>query len=334
MTSILHTLKKKKFDYVQDALYMAQKEWGLDRLEVQGQCGVYHDTLLLIEENLVDDDVAEEIYLAGVRYMKCVVAAYSSDPAHANKFVYPPFHQVTNLHRINAEVYELATSEALGFVAASLLQHNTVRLYQTSLFLQDAKSIHLQTEWHRDLTMIPLDTREGGSVTLWCPLLRTLSHTNNDSMLQFAPGSHRDVSREHWFGPNSPEAFTFAQAHTLEVGDCTAHHGWTKHWAPGQPTDTPRLAIGFTYVIGDATVLSDWKAVTNNRYAPFKNEDEISFRDWIGDLKEGEVIDHSLLPIVYDGHPVVTPHKNTFVKRVLDTAELATARYMPESGPR
>mmetsp|Transcript_26677 Transcript_26677/g.45077 ORF Transcript_26677/g.45077 Transcript_26677/m.45077 type:complete len:150 (-) Transcript_26677:1611-2060(-) len=149
-------------------------------------------------------------------------------------------------------------------------------------------------------------------------------------MLQFAPGTHRDVSREHWFGPGLVEAIEFAQAHTLAVGDCTAHHGWIKHYAPPQPNHNSRLAIGFTYVIGDATVLRDLPAETENRYAEFGDEDELSYRDWIKDLQEGDVIDHPLLPLVHNER-VTEPHKNTFKKKKFDENEMKSVKYMYES---
>lgn len=330
--SIMQTLKQRKFEYVKDALYMSGKKWGLDRKDasVLERCGNFDDETLLDDAMLEDDLLAEEIYLTGVKYLKCVVHLYSTNPAHADKFVYLPFNQVINIHRTNPEVYEVATSIQLGRLAANLLQHNSVRLYQTALFLKEAKSINLKTEWHRDLSMVPLDTREGGSVTFWCPLLRTLSHINDDSMLQFAPGTHRDVSREHWYGPDRPESVEFAQAHTLKVGDCTAHHGWIKHQAPPQPNSNSRLAIGFTYVIGDATVLTDLPAKTSNRYTEFRDEDELSYRDWIKDLKEGDKIDHPLLPLVYEDR-VVTPHKNSFRKRHFNEEEMASVKYLYES---
>lgn len=309
--NILQTLKKRKFEYIIDALYMAKKKWDFNKEEASEPCGVF-DESVLNEENLVDDERAEELYRAGVEYMKCAVRFYSEK--YADKFVYLPFNQVMNIHRINSAVYDLATSETLGHIAASLLLHNTVRLYQTALFLKDETSINIQTEWHRDLTMVPLDTREGGSLTFWCPLLRTLSHTNNDSMLRFIAGSHRDLSREHWYGSDYAESTTYSQAHSLDVGDCTIHHGWVKHYAPPQTKENSRLAIGFTYVIGDATVLNDFPADTSNRYTSFKDEDEYSYRDWIQDLKGGDVIDHPLLPVVFNKR-IVQPQKAMYQKR-------------------
>ena len=294
--SILETLKKRKFEYVSDAIYMAKKKWGLNKEEASEWCDDF-DENVLIDDNLVDNESAENIYLAGVKYMKCVVRVYSV--LYPEKFVYLPFNQVMNIHLINSEVYQLATSKPLGAMAAALLQHSSVRLYQTALFSKDESSINLQTEWHRDLNMIPLDTREGGSLTFWCPLLRNLSYENGDSMLRFVSGSHRDMSREYWYNENYSQSVIHTQAFSLQVGDCTVHHGWINHHAPQQSNSKSRLAIGLTYVIGDATVLRDLPASLDNRYKEFSDEDEYSYRGWMKDMKEGDVIDHPLLPLVF-----------------------------------
>jgi len=130
---------------------------------------------------------------------------------------------------------------------------------------------------------------------------------NGDSMLRFLEGSHRDISQKSWYkGVNDiPTRYNgYAQARYLKVGDCTAHHGWVLHYAPPQNTEseiTNRLAIGFTYVAGDATVLLDKYGTSNpHRRSRFGDEDEYSYRDWMKDLQEGDVIDHPLLPLVYD----------------------------------
>jgi hypothetical protein len=193
-------------------------------------------------------------------------------------------------------------------MAAELLRHDTVRLYQTALFSKCNFGLNLQTEWHRDLHMAPINAKEGGSVTFWCPVYRRLDRQQGDSMLRFLSGSHRDISQASWYnGLNDMETRYggYAQARALNVGDCTVHHGWVLHFAPPQPKASEfkdRLAIGFTYVAGDATVLNDPYAQTDpNRRYRFGDEDEYSYRDWIKDLKGGDVIDHPLLPLVFDG---------------------------------
>lgn len=85
----------------------------------------------------------------------------------------------------------------------------------------------------------------------------------------------------------------------LDVGDCTAHHGWTLHAAQKQPRrNTARVAIGFSYVYADARVLG---GISSAHPVDMKvpDEDEISYGRWLSDLNQGDAIDHPLLPIVY-----------------------------------
>lgn len=86
----------------------------------------------------------------------------------------------------------------------------------------------------------------------------------------------------------------------LDVGDCTAHHGWTLHAAQSQPkhSNVARVAIGFSYVYTHARVLGSMtKAHPVDRKVP--DEDEISYGQWLPDMNQGDPINHPLLPIVF-----------------------------------
>ena len=75
-----------------------------------------------------------------------------------------PYFQSLNLHRLDHEIYALATSRKLGRMAAILLQEPKVSLYQTAMFLQSASGgIARGTSWHRDLNMVPLGEEENVS---------------------------------------------------------------------------------------------------------------------------------------------------------------------------
>jgi hypothetical protein len=71
-----------------------------------------------------------------------------------------PYFQSLNIHRLDQEVYSLATSRAMGRMAAVLLQEPRVSLYQTAVFLQraggGAGDASGGTSWHQDLNMVPL----------------------------------------------------------------------------------------------------------------------------------------------------------------------------------
>lgn len=307
LRNVNETLKQRKFEYIIDALYMANKKWGINPKDTATLCGAF-DERVLNDANLVDDAHAEYLYKLGLSFVICTLNYHIVH--RPQEFIYVPFNQVINMHRINDVIYDLATSQRLGFIAASLLQHDTVRLYQTALFSKENTGLNLATQWHRDLNMAPINAKDGGSVTFWCPVLRRLDRLQGDSMLRFLSGSHRDISVKNWYNDFDASAEMvaryggYAQARALDVGDCTAHHGWVLHDAPPQPKESEfkdRLAIGFTYVAGDATVLTDLYSQTDRtRRANFGDEDEYSYRDWIKDLNEGDVIDHPLLPVVFD----------------------------------
>ncbi len=143
------------------------------------------------------------------------------------------------------------------------------------MFEKNNKTVNAGTDWHQDLNMIPLDTRAGGYLTIWCPLF-PLSRSRNDSLLVFAGGSHRDKSLTHWYTllmhydtnilhryPQENvskdhkmrillDRYRFETVSNLNVGDCTAHHGWVYHYADKQPdSNYPRLELleCFKYVI-------------------------------------------------------------------------------------
>lgn len=304
LRNINETLRLRKFEYVSDALHKARSKWNIDINESRDRCGDFTEDLLN-GENLMNPDSAEYVYKYGLAFVICTMNY--NIVKRPNEFLYVPFNQMINVHRINSVLYDLATSRRLGQIAAELLRHNTVRLYQTALFSKDGAGLNLQTEWHRDLNMAPIDTHSGGSLTFWCPVYRGMKQELGDSVLRFLSGSHRDMSQRFWYHglENISTRYDgFEQAKALDVGDCTVHHGWVVHYAPPQPKAShwkDRLAIGFTYVAGDSTVLPDpYRRSNPHRRCRFGDEDEYSYRDWIKDLHEGDVIDHPLLPLVFN----------------------------------
>lgn len=254
-----------------------------------------------------DTDITEEfgsfLFAHGLSFLQCCVNNHNANPATTRREVMPLL-QVLNTHRFNPVLYELATSYRMAQVAAQLLQVPSVRLYQSAMFIKDDNELNQETVYHNDLNMIPLDTGPGNYLTFWCPI-RRLEHAKGDSMLKFAHGSHRDMTLRHWYQPhllyNTEEILARYGLGTpayLDVGDCTVHSGWVMHAASIQPKSRPpRMALGFGFVASDATVM-----IANGnplKIRNFPDEDEISYGPWLPDLKEGQVIDHPLLPIVY-----------------------------------
>lgn len=141
------------------------------------------------------DDVITEFFESNILYLKCCLDINYED--NSPEEYYMPYFQAVNGHRVRQSINEIATSKRLGKAAASLLQVPSVRLYQTAIFVKNGSSVNTDTEWHADLSMVPLDVAVGGYLTFWCPL-NQLHHSRGDSILWFAEGSHRDTARYHW----------------------------------------------------------------------------------------------------------------------------------------
>ena len=255
-----------------------------------------------------------------------------------DKGVSPPFFQFINPHKVAPAVGLMARSSRLATVAASLLQVDSVRLYQTGVFIKDPYGVNQPTAWHRDLAMVPLDTND--YLTIWCP---TSSLHSTDSALSFASRSHRDMSLGHWHlqrnrvqqqqqqqqhhqsaaGMSSTKGVQARHdnivSYKYALGDCSVHHGWTLHSAPH--TRHPlvaREAITFSFVRGDAVQLRavrnttrpkvglHW-AVVNDKLqlrgqeTLVPREDELSYRTWF--RGNGAPIVTNELPLVYKDGP-------------------------------
>jgi ectoine hydroxylase-related dioxygenase (phytanoyl-CoA dioxygenase family) len=205
-----------------------------------------------------------------------------------------PFMQLFNMWYASDDVRSLALSTELGQVAAQLLGTKSVRLYQDALFVK--RSGDGPTRWHSDLNMAPFDTND--FVTCWIPLQRVPSQSNGGSGLSFATGSHRDFALPFWSEPTEVDLAERYQVVTnyegFEVGDCTFHHGWCLHSAPGNTLPDTRYAYSISFVADGVNLLQEEGHI---RYPD--NEDFQSYRLWIDDIGWGGLADHPLIPIVY-----------------------------------
>ena len=160
-----------------------------------------------------------------------------------------PYVQYINLHRHSPRLLAIATSAKLGRAAAALLDVAGVRLYQSTAFIKPPgrrDPRNQETGWHPDLATVPLDTNDFG--TFWCPLQPL---ARGDSVLAFAPGSHRDSAARYWYDRSGRSAgggrenqtrwlearHGIAGYDSYAAGDCSFHHGWTS---------TPRRRTGAT----------------------------------------------------------------------------------------
>lgn len=95
----------------------------------------------------------------------------------------------------------------------------------------------------------------------------------------------------------------------LNIGDFTAHSGWTLHCsnsgyyvADGASNlgQKDRLAIAISYVDARAQVREEYfHRDDGDNIGKGYDEDKLSFKDWIQEVKPREFIDHNLVPIVW-----------------------------------
>ena len=224
-----------------------------------------------------------------------------------------PYVQYINLHRHSPRLLAIATSAKLGRAAAALLDVAGVRLYQSTAFIKPPgrrDPRNQETGWHPDLATVPLDTNDFG--TFWCPLQPL---ARGDSVLAFAPGSHRDSAARFWYDRSGRSAgggrenqtrwlearHGIAGYDSYAAGDCSFHHGWTQHAAPsnrghgGGAGGAAREALAVSFVDAGARLL-------DGNTKSLSNEDELSWEPWIDEVYEaGGTLDsdHPRLPLVW-----------------------------------
>lgn len=204
------------------------------------------------------------------------------------------FLQTFNLHRDEGSAArDFIMSKRFAKIAADLMGCEKARIYQSCVFVKEAGMA--ETNWHSDLNMVPLDTNE--FITLWIPL-RSLDE--EDAALHFASRSHRDFALPYWRTLQGMEdlesrGYEIETYEELDLGDLTAHHGWTLHWSPPQPEDSaPRYALSICYFADGARRMR----TENLRRVPH-DEDEWSYDAWLREIKPGHAARHLEIPIVW-----------------------------------
>ena len=92
--------------------------------------------------------------------------------------------------------------------------------------------------------LAPLGVKCGLYLKLWCPIDRELA-VSEDSFLEFATGSHRNVLLFYWFGNPTThdtdqllhQSYRVENTEFVAAGDCTTHHGWLLYRACEQPKE-------------------------------------------------------------------------------------------------
>jgi hypothetical protein len=214
-----------------------------------------------------------------------------------------PFLQYFHTNRDLPDVRKIAV--LLAESAAVLLDVPAVRLYQDALFWK--RPGDGPTPWHVDARMAPFDTSH--LITFWIPLQAVPA---DGTALVFCSKSHSDFALPYWNSykesaenPDSPwnrleERYerdysgmdSLVDYMPLDLGDMTAHSGWTLHCANANTGKHDRLALAITYV--------DARAPVRVRTDEGDSEDVWSYQDWISQVPRGTPDwDHPLVPIIW-----------------------------------
>lgn len=143
---------------------------------------------------------------------------------------------------------------------------------------------------HADQFHLPLAS--DNVVSIWVPLQPVPVEMGT---LSFFEGSHliNPSERESLvFAPNQlldAKLRTFLErAEPYEVGDISAHYGWTFHRSFANTTDKTRAAFGVVYAVGDVTVRQ-----------PFGDISVSALSHWSPGAKVGEPLRSTRNPIVF-----------------------------------
>jgi ectoine hydroxylase-related dioxygenase (phytanoyl-CoA dioxygenase family) len=249
-----------------------------------------------------------------------------------------PFLQYFNTWRSSSSsstllptVRQLCLSPYLAHTACTLLNCNTVRLYQDSIFHK--RACDAWTPWHSDARMSPFDT--SNMISFWIPLQYIPHPTNGGTGLLFVDGSHSDMALPYWNGIDGKEYdrldFRYGGGSSnsnsnddddaigsggvrhhmpMDIGDVTVHNGWTLHCADAAEdylAGEDRYALSVTYVDGRAEVREDVLSSSSTAAAAAAaavvtkddKEDVWSFRSWVSDVIPRTQFRHPEVPIVW-----------------------------------
>jgi len=207
-----------------------------------------------------------------------------------------PFMQLFNLYQRGEHteaIQKVATCKSLARIAADLLGVDAIRLYQDAVFIK--RPGDGETRWHSDLNTSPFDTND--FVTCWIPLQNIPAQEDGGTGLSFASGSHKDFALPYWSDVDATDLsdrYVVDSYDSYTLGDCSFHHGWTLHSAPGNPSGDTRYAYAVSFVADGARLLN---AEGHIRYPD--NEDSASYAGWINDIGWGGIAEHPLTPLVF-----------------------------------
>jgi ectoine hydroxylase-related dioxygenase (phytanoyl-CoA dioxygenase family) len=216
-----------------------------------------------------------------------------------------PFLQHFNTWRSIPSVKRLVTSSShdaspLIHYAKVLMDVSNVKLYQDSLFVK--RKNDGPTPWHSDARMAPFDTSK--MITFWIPLDYIPRMDDGGTGLLFVNGSHSDFALPFWNVDKDRGEYNRLEERyggddgiehymPMNVGDVSAHAGWTLHSANGGIGNigSDRYALAVTYVDAKAEIRQD---AVHSKIG--HDEDRRSYEDWASQVQPRSYFEHPLVP--------------------------------------
>ncbi len=171
------------------------------------------------------------------------------------------FTQSVHLGLKDAAIGQFAYAQRFGRIAAQLMGVPAVRMFLDEAFFKEPSAG--PTPWHQDQPVWPFAPTQG--LTLWIPLMPMGPEMG---MLTFARGSQvdgqilaadiSDASEEALRAHVAQRGQQTVDVHDLQVGDLSAHNGWTVHRAGANQTDALREVYALHF-FADGTRIGDAK---------------------------------------------------------------------------
>lgn len=199
------------------------------------------------------------------------------------------FQQISNIWPHEEVIREFVFAPRLARLAAELMEVRGVRMYHDqALFKEPGGGF---TPWHADQQYWPMSSDR--SVTAWIPLQATPVEMGP---LQFAVGSQRCAFGRDLEISDESERLIAGSLRDLpkdetpfDLGEVSFHAGWTFHRAG--PNQTSRMRGIMTVIYMDADM---------RLAAPDNPRQANDARGWCPGVKEGEIIDSHLNPVMWE----------------------------------
>jgi len=256
-----------------------------------------HGGYLAVRNFLSPAEVAElkSAVLAAIDTMgRRKVADGSQDWTDSDGYYDMVFTQRLNLWRISDVVKRYMLHPDLGRMACQLAGVEGLRVWHDQALIKEP--FGNPTAWHLDNPYWGFYSHD--SISIWIALEDA---TLENGCMWFIPGTHRMARFDNvGIGQNLSDLFKVYPQMTaidpvpvpMKAGDCSFHNGLLAHGAGANMTRGRRIAMTCAYMPAGST---------------FNGQRSILSESYYNTLREGDVLRHESIPLVYGRDPVTTP---------------------------